>query len=167
MKWTYYPPNQFKYAFDSYFTADIIASDIQNASITNVSKSYNFHAEVFPLLCRILLTIAVELIVGILFQMRKKNQILLIGFTNLATQLILNLLLNLINYKYGPHAYLLHYIRMEIVVFIIEGLIYGRFLYHKSTTNNSKTNAWIYALIANLASLFVGIILSLKVPNIF
>ncbi|MEL7654478.1 MAG: hypothetical protein AAGU75_01070, partial [Bacillota bacterium] len=136
-KWGYHPPQEFKilmyfpdsdsflvsdesyerYAFDSYFKVDAtdLSSTANNGKISAV-KSYEFTWELFSLITRIVITIALELTVALLFGFRAKKQILIIGITNVITQTVLNVLLNIINYSQGQMMFVLHYIWLEFFV---------------------------------------------------
>jgi len=81
-RWTYYPPNEFKvliyfpendaflaseiherYAFDSYFIATISGVNLDIA----MTQSYQYSAEIASLAIRIVLTIAIELAIALIF----------------------------------------------------------------------------------------------------
>lgn len=190
-KWTYYPPSTFKiliyfseydrfvvsaeayscYAFDSYYTVDATNLDIQAVTIAdeqlNAVRTYDFTWEIISLLCRIVATIAVELGIAWLFGYRAKKQFVVIGLTNLATQTILNVLLNVINYHQGQSAFIFGYVCMELVVFIIEGSVYGRLLHRYAAHPEKKDRSWLYALAANAVSFVLGLLVANWVPGIF
>lgn len=122
LSWTYYPPNEFKvllyypetntfmvsdvckrYAFDTYYTVDMGGIEIGSIKYDdNLSsnqrleafKSYEFKNEVKALGCRMLITVVVEVLIGLLFKFRNK-ELLYILFINVITQIILNVLLNI------------------------------------------------------------------------
>ena len=114
-KWYYYPPDNFKvliyntdtdsfsisqayscYAFSSYYEVGL--SD-GNITLTN---NYNYTKEILLLILRIVITIAVELVVALIFiKWFKKREFLIILFTNIVTQIILNVLVNLVTYFTG------------------------------------------------------------------
>jgi len=189
-KWTYYPPSRFKiliyfpeydrfvvssesyerYAFDSYYTVDASKLDINSVSPSGeglrVRRSYDFKWEAISLLCRIVATIAIELIVAVLFGLKVKRQIRVIALTNIATQTLLNVLLNLINYKYGHAAFIFNFVWMELAVFVIEGFVYSRLLNRKDHFV-SGGRAWGYAFTANLVSFGVGMVIAELLPGIF
>lgn len=194
ISWTYYPPDSFKillyypetqtfivsgiyerYAFDTYYTVDMNGVNIGSVSYNEemstderieAYRSYNFRAEITSLVARILITIAIETVVALLFGFRKKNQFLLLIAVNTATQILLNVILNVINYSSGELAFFVFYILLEIAIFVIEALLYCRFL--KSKSENPKGNRfyWLYALIANAVSFGAGIIVAQMLPGI-
>ena len=150
--WTYYPPNRFKillyypetgnfvssgiyekYAFDTYYTVDMdgisIGSVEYNEELSTderieAYRSYNYRVEVFSLIARIAATIAIEMILALLFGFRKKKQLLLLAGVNTATQIVLNVLLNVINYNSGQWAFVFFYVLFELLVFGLEAVVY-------------------------------------------
>lgn len=187
-QWTYYPPNKFKiliyfpeydlflkseniyerYAFDSYFTVDVPETDHAEISVTIAAKqSYDFTMEIVSLVVRIILTIAVEILIALLFGYRDKKSLSVIAVTNLFTQIILNVLLNMINYQSGQYAFVFHYIWMEIVVFAIEAVIYSKFTEKVNVKTNKRMHPGWYAATANIASFAVGLWISKIIPGIF
>lgn len=154
--WTYYPPEDFKillyypetgtfvssgsyerYAFDTYYTVDMegvrIGSveyneDLSTNERINAYRSYNYRMELLSLAVRILLTIAIEMVVGLLFGFRQKKQLQILALVNITTQLLLNLLLNIIHYNAGPLAFITSYVFFEVIVFALEAGLYCRFL---------------------------------------
>jgi hypothetical protein len=71
-----------RYAFDSYYTVDASKLDINFVSPSGeslrVKRTYDFSWEVFSLLCRTAGTIAVELLVALLFKIKGKRLIKII-----------------------------------------------------------------------------------------
>lgn len=189
-KWTYYPPQKFKilmyfpeydsfavsdvyerYAFDSYYKVDgrnIKLSHLSTFEGIEAVKNYDFTAEIISLIARIVGTIAIEVTVALIFGYRRKNQLRIILITNIATQTILNILLNTVNYYHGGLAFLLSYILAEIIVFIIEAAVYSTLLTKNTSGKSSKkAHAIIYALIANLISFYLGFQIAKLIPGIF
>lgn len=190
-KWTYYPPATFKiliyfpeydrfivssdayerYAFDSYYTVDATGLDIQSVTAMgeemSVRRTYDFTWEIFSLLCRIAATIAIELGAAWLFGFRSKKHIRIIALTNIATQTILNILLNIINYNWGQFAFVFNYVWMELVVIILEGIIYMRLLRYDEVSPERKRPTWLYAFTANILSFVIGMLIAKWMPGIF
>lgn len=186
--WGYYPPETFKillyfpeqdsflvsgicerYAFDSYFTAQITENGelmAQSAEIT-VQRSYDYTREIVSLLCRTVITILLELGIAWLFRFRSKKQILVICITNVVTQTILNVLLNVINYNRGNRAFIFHYVWMELLVFVIEGLVYAAMCRRLAQDAERKLHPWIYAFAANVISFAAGLWIANLIPGIF
>lgn len=193
--WTYYPPSSFKillyypesgtfvssgiyerYAFDSYYTVDMDGVNIGQVEYNEdlstdeqiiAYRSYDYRQEVLSLIVRIVITIAIEMIIALLFGFRKKKQLQILVIVNIITQIILNVLLNIINYNSGSLAFTLFYVLLEIVVFAIEAVLYCTFL--KKASEAQKKN-WYYAtysFAANLASFGAGFLLARILPGIF
>lgn len=178
-RWGYYPPYDFKiliyvpstdtflvseayerYAFSSYYKLD---ASLDTLIPTN---NYNYCWEIFTLLLRIVLTIGIEIAVALLFRFNKVKQLLLILITNCVTQILLNLTLSIINYLSGGLAYLIFFVIFEILVFIIEAIVYLIFM---KKVSDEKPKAWLvllYAFAANAASVGVGILLIWLIPSI-
>ncbi len=179
--WTYYPPQTFKillyfpdtdsfmisanqyerYAFDSYYNAKV-----SSVGLTAV-KSYDYTNEMFSLMVRIILTISAELGIAILFGFREGKQLRFIMWVNVITQILLNTALNIINYRLGALAFIIFYILLEVMVFMIEAVLYTWFMKKYSM---KKVPAWkpgIYALTANMISFVLGFALAYIIPGIF
>ena len=179
LAWTYYPPESFyvllyfpdtgtfllssepcsRYAFDSYFTADVSGGDI------TLKHSYAFTGEVISLVCRCVLTIAAELVIGWLFLFRGKELFRLICVTNAVSQILLNLALNITNYLFGSMGYVMFYVLLEAAVFVIEGIVYSAYL--KRHPQEKQLRPWGYALVSNGLSFALGLWLSHVIPGIF
>lgn len=190
LNWTYYPPSPFKillyfpesdtfavsgiyerYAFDSYFTAD--ASRASAGGGLTVTQSYDHTWETISLAARIVLTILLELAVALLFGYRAKKPFLLIAVTNVVTQTLLNVLLNIINYNQGPLMFTARYILLELVVFAVEAALYAVLLPRLSDgpppceKTRKRSRAVLYALTANAVSFAAGLFLAHLIPGIF
>jgi len=190
--WTYYPPQNFKiliyfadsggfavsaayerYAFDSYFSVDLTGTDVIASAARgetptfNAVKSYDYSVETVSLIARIILTIAVELLVALLFAFRKKKQLLFILAVNVVTQIALNVSLNLINFSYGLLAFIALYVLLELLVFIVEAILYAAFLKKFSDMLIPRWKPILYALAANAASFGVGLLLARIIPGLF
>lgn len=170
-----------RYAFDTYYTVDMLGIDISgddfgsveldeelssNARL-NAYKSYMWRQEALALVARIFITIVIEMLVALLFGFRGKKAILTLVAVNTATQIVLNLLLNLINFKSGEWAFIFGYIMLEIAVFAVEAIIYSVVMNRYSSVSRSTRFYVIYSLVANVVSFGVGLPLSLILPSIF
>lgn len=188
--WGYYPPDPFKillyypetdtfvvsgiyerYAFDSYFTVDMKDMEISAAgtskTLLTARQSYNYTEEVLSLIIRIILTVLIEIGIAFLFGFRQKKLLALITGINITTQIILNVLLNVINYHSGWLAFVFYYFRYEFYVLIIEAVLYCTLFNKVSKTAIPKWKAIIYALLGNIVSFVSGFFLSLWIPEIF
>lgn len=183
LNWTYYPPTPFKillyfpetdsfyvsdiyerYAFDSYFSVDL--SEYATSPIT-ARQSYDYTWEVISLVARIVLTIALELAIALLFGYREKKALGFLAIVNVITQVILNVALNIINYRSGSMGFTFASICMEIVVFAIEAITYKAVLHRYSEIEKVNRRGVTYALVANTASFAIGLWLAHLIPGIF
>jgi len=194
ISWRYYPPNPFKillyfpetdtylssgiyerYAFDSYYTVSITDMTETNVSVIIVEKSYDYFSEIIGLLFRVVITVIIEIIIALAFGFRKKNQLLFLLKVNVLTQIVLNFLLNYINYKSGSFYFLLNYVLFEIIVFVIEAVLYSSHLRKineveqiiEGSFKTKKRFYVIYALVANVVSFGFGIFISKIIPEMF
>lgn len=194
LAWTYYPPNEFKillyfpetntfassgiyerYAFDTYFTVNMegvdLSVDYNEELSTNkrleAYKSYNYRVEIASLAARIVITILIEMAIALIFGYREKKQLLLLAGVNSVTQIILNVLLNVINYNSGELAFVVFYVLFELIVLVCEAVVYYILLNKVSVKPKPKWLAVIYALVANAASFVGGILIAQWLPGIF
>lgn len=173
--WNYYPPEVFKlavyypyedilliseetyerYAFDSNYT--LFLSDVDYSSSGTMSmkleQAVDTMGEGFGFLTRVLLTLAIEIGIALLWGYRKKDQLLTLLIVNVVTQLGLNLLLWIWYFFDGRTAAMLRLILAEIVVLVIETLIYSRTLPRE---DRKTPPVFWYTLIANLVSCSAG-----------
>lgn len=192
--WTYYPPSSFKillyypetgtfvssgicerYAFDTYYTVDMrsvqagLAESLPaTAALTlTARRTYPYGQELLSLAVRILLTIALEMLVALLFGLREKKQLRVLALVNAATQIALNGSLHWIRYQEGPLAFAIFYVLLEMAVFVIEAVLYCTAL--KKVSAAPKKNGYYvaYALVANLVSFAAGFFLARILPGIF
>lgn len=180
LDWTYYPPGTFKvlvylpeydvfltdghiyekYAFDSYFTVTVSNMDIQESIELTTKKSYDYSIEIISLLARVAATVIIEFLIAWLFRYRDKKALKLIVWINIVTQVILNILLNVINYRSGHYAFVFHYIWMEVVILMMEAAVYKRKL-------EPEKHPGRYAVVANIVSFIIGMWLAKTIPGIF
>lgn len=174
-RYTYVPPNTFKliliFEDETYVTSPIITTQLFNSQVTwdltGIDLSYTQMSvgdldEIIPvyqmtsdLLLRIIITIGVELLVLLAFKYRLKKSYLLVLFVNLVTQTALTAFMFSMRYFFMPFFGEIFGLTVgEFFVFLIEAIIFMRFLREKSTKR-----ALGYAILANLASLVVGFIL--------
>lgn len=180
--WTYYPPREFKlllyfpetdhfivsddiyerYAFDSYFIAAV-----SDAAISTVEKSYDYTSEMLSLIARIVLTIVAELAIALLFGFRERKLFRFITGVNVVTQIVLNVALNIINYRSGALAFLIFHFLLEVAVFAVEAILYTRYLRRLSPKEIPGWKPGLYALVANAASFALGLGLASWLPGVF
>ena len=194
LAWTYYPPNEFKillyfpetgeyavsgvyerYAFDSYFTVNMDGAklsvdyneELSSDDRLNAYKSYNYSVEIGSLVARILITIIIEMAIALLFGYREKKQLLLLAGVNSGTQIILNVLLNIVNYNSGEMAFVVFYVFFELIVFAIEAVLFYHLLNKISIKQKPKWLAVVYSLVANAVSFGAGMMIAEWLPGIF
>lgn len=194
LAWTYYPPNEFKillyfpktgefaisgvyerYAFDSYFTVNMEGvklsvdynEELSSDERINAHNSYNYAVEIGSLVARIIITILIEMVIALAFGYWEKKQLLLLIGMNAGTQIILNVLLNIINYNSGRIAFVLFYILFEIIVAIIEVIVLLVFLNKISIKQRKRWLMVVYVIFANVVSFWSGLYLADWLPGIF
>jgi hypothetical protein len=171
-KWSYYPPQNFKilimtednqiytsavlerYAFASYFRADV--TDVVQGEaeaikvIQTVEPDYHYSKEILTFLIRLVLTIAIEIGVALLFGFKGKELVVIL-LVNAVTQIILNVILNAVTYYSGQLAAVLLFILGEALVISVETVFYAFYFKTKSV------KALLYGIIANLVSCGAGL----------
>ena len=193
--WTYYPPNRFKillyypetetfvvsgiyerYAFDTYYTVDMNGVNIGSVEYDNelstderidAYRSYNYRVEILSLVARILLTIAIEMIVALLFCFRNRKQLALLIGVNAVTQIILNVVLNIINYNSGQMAFVFFFVLLELAIFALEAVLYC--IWMKKLSDKPKKSGFyvLYSFVANAVSFGSGLLIAMWLPGIF
>lgn len=195
ISWGYYPPTSFKillyypetdtyvasgiyerYAFDSYFNVDMSGVDVsaaqngvllQNNGGMKVYRAYDYTSEIWGLIARIAITVAIELLMALAFKIKGKGALIFLACTNVVTQVILNVLLNIIYYSAGSFLFILGYIALELAVFLIEALVYCLVLPRLAKRRRLLGTYILYPLAANAASFIAGMGLSFIWPGIF
>lgn len=184
LSWTYYPPQSFKillyypetdtfsvspvyerYAFDSYFSVNL--SGVEKGGTFTAERSYDYTWEVVSLVVRIAATIVLEMAVALLFGYRRKKALLFLTAVNAVTQIGLNAALNIISYQSGPLSFTLAFVPLEIAVFIVEGLLYRKYLHLLCDLPQSGARPVAYAFVANALSFAAGLWLAHVIPGMF
>ena len=151
------------YAVESRFYADAgSGGDTLDAGI-----DYDFIGAGLALFCRIALTVAVEMLAALAFRFKGKVQFLTILIVNIITQVLLNIGLNLYYFfLYGGLFLLVSYFNWEVIVFVIEAIVY--FAVFKSKNERvSGVRSTVYAFVANLLSFIAGVWLAAWLPGVF
>lgn len=170
--WSYYPPNNFKvlimtednqyyttnvlerYAFGSYYKVDVseaVDGELDaTIVIQNVEHNYNYLKEITTFLIRLVLTIAIEIGIALVFGFKKKSYIIAILIVNLVTQVFLNAVLNITTYFEGQFVAMVFFIIGEFFVLMIELIFY--IIYFKT----QKLKVVFYAILANMISFIAG-----------
>ncbi len=192
--WTYYPPDSFKillyypefdryivsgicerYAFDTYYTVDMkgvnigsvdFNEELSNNDRINAYRSYNLWREYGGLAARIVITIAVELAIALLFGLGKGKQLLLIVPVNFVTQILLNIFLSFAILS-SELRFIILYVLLEASVVALEALIYCKLMNRLSDTERPNWYYTVYSLAANVASFGAGLLLAPLIPSVF
>lgn len=189
--WGYLPPARFKlllyfpeqdafvvsaesyerYAFDSLFTADMRGLSLSPGRTQtggfSMHRSYNYLWQVLSFVCRMAATIAIELVIAVLFCYRSRRQMRTVLVVNLVTQGILNILLNLTAYCAGGLMLMVEYFLLEFLVFLLEAVAYA-FLLPRYRPEGEPVRRWlapVYALVANGVSFAAGAAILIMTPG--
>ncbi len=193
LAWTYYPPSEFKvllyfpdtgefvssgiyerYAFDSYFDATLSGGAIELGhepaeSAILLERDYDYAKELGGFFARLVITLALELLLALLFGLRDKGAFKIVLVTNIVTQIALNLTLSIYAYfnGFGFWSYLPLYFLLELAIMAVEAVVYALTFRTPRYTKVSVLRAVCYAIIANFTSLAVGYLVSIHYPAIF
>lgn len=180
LDWTYYPPQTFKVllyfpetgrfavsrvmdrtAFSSWYIIDLKAWEKGGDTDLEIRNGYRFGTEALKMAGRLLLTILLELLVGLLFRFRSKRQIRRIVLVNIITQVLLNLVLFWADFRYGPQAFVFACVLMELFIVLAEAIAYTKLLPEKEPgrMTGSTGICWLYSLTANAVSFAAGLLI--------
>lgn len=193
--WTYYPPHTYKialwfpeedalavsgvyhrYAFDSYYRLDLSGVELMPGEIVELEaarlqRDYPYGASLLALAGRVALTLGAELLLALAFGLRTRQALKWVAVVNLATQLGLNLALELFTYCNGALEGMMAilalpvYLAAEAVVTLVELRIYRRKLLGERGASGRRITAYTWT--ANLCSLLAGVLLSFRLPALF
>ena len=193
--WTYYPPHTYKialwfpeedalavsgvyhrYAFDSYYRLDLSGVELMPGGIVELEaarlqRDYPYGASLLALAGRVALTLGAELLLALAFGLRTRQALKWVAVVNLATQLGLNLALELFTYCNGALEGMMAilalpvYLAAEAVVTLVELRIYRRKLLWERGASGRRITAYTWT--ANLFSLLAGVLLSFRLPALF
>ncbi len=176
-----------RYAFDTYYTVNMQGIEIGTVDYNETlstderieqfeastrqeltaEKSYDYSKELLSLFARIVITIIIETAVALIFGFRKKNELIFLSAVNIITQIILNVLLNAVNFTSGYLAFTYNYIFFEIIVFALEALLYSAFMKKLGSKERKARFYIIYSFVANAVSFGAGFIAAKIIPGIF
>lgn len=180
--WSYYPPDTFKvlaYFPDSgtfavgpvtdreEFSARYTASPSETGETLLIEKARNQEAENKSFVGRLVLTLALELAVAVVFAFRAKRQIITIVCMNLITQVGLNQAITHLFPLVSSRWYWPGLLVLEVLIFLVEGAVYAKLLPRWKKDPAAVCHPWKYALAANVASFGVGLILARLIPGMF
>lgn len=193
--WTYYPPHTYKialwfpeedalavsgvyhrYAFDSYYRLDLSGVELMPGGIVELEASrlqrdYPYGASLLALVGRVALTLGAELLLALAFGLRTRQALKWVAVVNLATQLGLNLALELFTYCNGALEGMMAilalpvYLAAEVAVTLVELRIYRRKLTGERGLSGRRITAYTWT--ANLCSFLAGVLLSFQLPALF
>ena len=137
-----------RYAFDSYYRLDLSGVELMPGGIVELEaarlqRDYPYGASLLALAGRVALTLGAELLLALAFGLRTRQALKWVAVVNLATQLGLNLALELFTYCNGA----------------LEGMLGER--------GASGRRITAYTWTANLCSLLAGVLLSFRLPALF
>lgn len=110
----------------------------------------NISELIFIMMRCLLLTIAIEVFIGFLLEIKKRKDIITIIIVNVITNPIVVSVPIFIHYKYGHNYYLLSLLLLEILTVLFEGLIY------KLKFDYKRLNPFYISLLLNLSSYLIG-----------
>ena len=165
IRWGYYPPERFmillydeaaetvyasaeteRFAFDSVYRVTL-----REDGTLDVEKESRQFKTISNAAVRLVTTVLVEILVALLFGYKVKQELLIIGITNILTQVLLNWYLIVGNTFPDTMIWLFRFLTMELAVFIGEAIAYSKLL-----KSHSRKRAVLYAMAANTASLLSG-----------
>ena len=178
--WSYYPPQTFtillyfpernlmiesdetykRYAFDSYYNAVVNVE----ANSMKVHVDYLMQKELLSLGVRLLLTVVIELLIAMRYQINIRTNLKLLLWVNLLTQLVLNVALNVVNVFLNGGLFILIYGALELVVMGIEWRIYKKYMI---LGERPRTDLLKYVVNANASSFVVGLLVASLFPMFF
>lgn len=170
--WGYFPPNPFKlllyfpetntfqvsdinyqYAFESHFEVNL-----NESSTLTLNKTPQMTKHIQGFFTRLLITLIAEVGLAVLIFSRNKKVLGFIVLVNVITQLFLNLALSMTLYSDGYFSFVFAFALLELIVFIIECVLYANLKLIKQSDYQLVTII-VYTLLANILSLCLGIAL--------
>lgn len=174
-----------RYAFHSYYFVDM--RNVQSETIGTIAKisatqGYDYSAEILGFFVRFIITLGVETLLALAFGLRTKRAFLTVLAANGATQVALNILLNVQMHFNNVYGVLPLYFFAELFVFVAEAALYCFILGKrknggvsgsadenggKAAIAYSKKRLILYAFTANLISFCIGLPLAILLPAVF
>ena len=174
-----------RYAFHSYYFVDM--RNVQSETIGTIAKisatqGYDYSAEILGFFVRFIITLGVETLLALAFGLRTKRAFLTVLAANGATQVALNILLNVQLHFNNVYRVFPLYFFAELFVFVAEAALYCFILGKRknggengSADENggkaaivySKKRLILYAFTANLISFCIGLPLAILLPAVF
>lgn len=174
-----------RYAFHSYYFVDM--RNVQSETIGTIAKisatqGYDYSAEILGFFVRFIITLGVETLLALAFGLRTKRAFLTVLAANGATQVALNILLNVRLHFNNLYGVIPLYFFAELFIFAAEAALYCFILGKRknggengSADENggkaaivySKKRLILYAFTANLVSFCIGLPLAILLPAVF
>ena len=111
------------------------------------------------MLISLILTLIIELLISVLIGVRKKNDYIAIIATNILTNPVVVFIANVVNTFYSKFLYWTVVAILELIVFLVEGIIYKKILIYK------KISGFKVSFICNVISFSVGLIIFFFINN--
>lgn len=152
------------YAFNSTFTVHAeqsgLSPDSQGELDLKLQNTYHYGRMILAFFVQVVITLLVEIGIARLFQLRQKKVLRFIVLVNLVTQVLLNVVLYWINYQVGLFSMAVCYFGLEVLVFLLEAVLYAIYFGRLEDVFIDGWKPWVYSLVANAASFIVGLQLS-------
>lgn len=148
----------YKPSTDWYYISPTIMNDVKYESTRG--PHFPNSLQWITILLSMIITVIVEVGVGWLFFYRSKKDLAIIAATNAITNILMNITLCVAFFNSGYYAMALGIVFLFIVeplIWIVESIVYSLKLEKKAEHYILK--AWAFALVANVASLLIGLLL--------
>ena len=146
-----------QYAFRSGFKAGL------DGDTFTITRTTTVLMQILGFLARLAVTILLEILIALLFGIRKKEQLKWIVIINCATQLILNLIM-LRLFSSVFMFYIMVFSLFELAIFVTEAAAYRRLMTGENDPGKGKI--WAYSFAANLASFLFGYVITKAFPGV-
>ena len=148
----------YKPSTDWYYISPTIKNDVKYESMNG--PHFPNSLQWITILLSMIITVIVEVGVGWLFFYRSKKDLITIAKTNAITNILMNITLCVAFFNSGYYAMAFGIVFLFIVeplIWIVESIVYSLKLEKKAEHYILK--AWAFALVANVASLLIGLLL--------
>ena len=142
------------YAYATYYEIDFSTGTITTPEDITIKKTYNYGGEILGFIVRVTITLIIEIGFFFLTHLFTKHNFKVVVITNVITQLLLNIILNVSAYHSGTIDALFLLIGLEFGVMIIEVIVYNLFMKDKN-----RFLITLYPIISNILSFIGGLLL--------
>lgn len=137
---------------DTVIETELNSNDVAYIGVGNTSQSFPIWNILFYVLLGLVITLFIEVGLLYLIRYRDKNTFKIVIITNIVTQVLLNVFLWIGFYVwYGIFGYIFILIIGEIIVFVVEIIIYNKFFKERQSFKPVP-----YAILANFLSFLAG-----------